>query len=128
MCVFTVGKLCVRSKEGVFTDIFSDNKMTLLLYVGKLPRYKLRETIRMLKTCFRILWHVPCEKSNQPAISEVMFRRTLLTILQTFRTFSCERPVTGRTEPKFNSHRTEKIAQNIVLFPCHAHHSSFRHF
>jgi len=80
-CVFTVRKECVHR------HVFSDNKMTLLLLVGKLPRYKLRETIRMLKTCFRICWHAPCKKPNQRAIFEVMLRRTLLTIFQTFRTF-----------------------------------------
>ena len=36
--------------------------------------------------------------------------------------------MTGRTEPKFNSHITEKITQNFVLFPCHAHHKLFSAF
>jgi hypothetical protein len=60
--VFTVRKVCVHS------HIFSDNKMTLLLLIGKLPLYKHCETIRMLKTCFRIHWHVPYEKTNLRAI------------------------------------------------------------
>jgi len=102
--------------------------MTLLLFIGKQPRYKLRETIRMLKTCFRIPWHVPYEKSNLQAISEVMLRRTLLMILQTFRTFSCGRPVIGRTEPTFNSLITEKITQEFVLFQCQAYHKQFSAF
>jgi hypothetical protein len=143
-CVFTARKVCLHSKECVCSEygkcvftvrkvcvhrhIFSDNKMTLLLFIGKQPRYKLRETIRMLKTCFRIRWHVPYEKSNLQAISEIMLRRTLLMILQTFRTFSCVRPVTGRTEPAFNSHITEKITQEFVLFPRHAHQKQFSAF
>jgi len=135
-CVFTVRKVCSQSGWCVFTvrkvcvhrHIFSDNKMKLPLLVGLVPQYKFRETTRMLKTCFRIRWHVPYDKSNLRAISEVKLRRTLLTILQTFRTFSCARPVIGRTEPTLNSHITEKITQNFVLFPFHAHHTQFSAF
>jgi hypothetical protein len=117
MCVFTERNVCVRRKECVcsqkrmcvFTErnvcvhrhILSDNKMTLFLVASKVPRYKLYETIRMLKTCFRIGWHVPYEKSNLRTISEVMLLRILLTILQKFCTFSCARPVIGQTEPMF---------------------------
>jgi hypothetical protein len=79
----------------------------------------------MFTSSIRICWHVPCERSNLPAISELVHCQTALMILWTFSMFLSLWPVEGQPErsqssTEVSSHLNWENNKHLFsAFHCH---------